>query len=120
MSPPLSKTASHLSDHQLFHQAALILEATLAGMSNRKGALPLKLPRSQPVGPPEAHVLPVEARVPPKPHGSLGNPSSSNASPSQAKYSPEPPGQLWPVHLGTLSMASLLKHAHYIAKLSMP
>jgi len=51
MSPPLSETASHLSDCQLFHQVALILEAMSAGRSNRRGALPLKLPRSQPVGP---------------------------------------------------------------------
>src|SRR5882724_8970826 len=87
-------------------------------MSDRKGSLPLKLPGSQPLGPLEAHVLPEEAHVPPKPHGPSGNPSSSKASPSRAKYSVNPPGQLWPVHLGTLSMASILKHAHCIAKLA--
>jgi len=66
----------------------------------------------------DAHVLPVEARVPPKPHGPSGDPSGSKAGPSQAKYSLNPPGQLQPVHLGTHSTASLLKHAHCIAKLS--
>ena len=54
MSPPLSKIASRLSDRQLFHQVALILEAMSAGMSNRKGPLPLKLPGSQPVGTPRS------------------------------------------------------------------
>jgi len=44
----------------------------LPGMSNRKRSLlPLKLPGSQPLGPLEAHVLPVEAHVPPKPLGPL-------------------------------------------------
>src|SRR5882724_71911 len=126
MSLALSTPEPCLSNHQLFHQAALILDVTLARKSDRtRSLLPLKVP-----GSPEAHVLPAEARVPPKPpgpleacvplkpQGPLGDPSSSMASPSQAKYSLTPSDQVWPVDLDGLSMASLLKHTHCIAKLS--
>src|SRR5882724_4089690 len=100
MSPPLSNPALCLSNCQLFHQADLILDVTSPRMSDRtRSLLPLKVPGSQPLGPPEAHVLPkplgpleacvlpAEACVPPKPHGPWGEPSSSKAGPSQAKYS---------------------------------
>src|SRR5882724_5187559 len=92
MSLALSTPAPCLSNHQLFHQAALILDATLPRKSNRtRSLLPLKVP-----GTPEAHVPPKplgspEAHVPPKPQGPLGDPSSSTAGPSQAKYSPNHP-----------------------------
>jgi len=52
MSPPLSDPAPHLSNHQLFHQVALILDAMSPGMSDRKRSLlALKLPGSQPLEP---------------------------------------------------------------------
>jgi len=135
MSPALSTPAPCLSNHQLFHQAALILDATSPGKSDRtRSLLPLKLPGPlefhvlpaeahvppKPLGPLEACVLPGEAHVPPKPQGPSGNPSSSMASPSQAKYSLIPSHQVWPVHLDSLSMASLLTHACCVAKLSKP
>src|SRR5882724_7021687 len=122
MSPALSTPAPHLSNHQLCHQAALILDATSPGKSDRtRSLLPLKVP-----GTPEAHVLPVEACVPPKPLGSLeadvppkpqgplADPSCPTAGPSQAKYSLTPSDQVWSVDMD----GSLLKHTHYIAKLS--
>jgi len=42
------------------------------------------------------------------------------AGPSQAKYSLTPSHQVWPVHLDSLSTASLLTHACCLAKLSKP
>ena len=67
--PDLSTPAPHLSNLQLFHQAALILDATSPGKSDRMR--PLLPPK--PLGPLEAHVLPVEAHVPLKP---LGHPEA--------------------------------------------
>src|SRR5882724_6010217 len=57
MSPALSNPAPCLSNHQLFHQVALILEVTLPRMSDRtRSLLPLKVPGSQPLGTMETHV----------------------------------------------------------------
>jgi len=71
-------------------------------------------------GPLEAHFFPAQAHCPPKPQGPSGNPSSSMAGPVQAKYSPTPSHQVLPVHLDSLSMASLFKHTCCMAKLFQP
>src|SRR6266481_5302142 len=60
---------SSLSNQQLFHQAALILDATSPYQIKKAEA---RVP-PKPLGPLEARVLPAEARVPPKPQVSWRN-----------------------------------------------
>src|SRR6266481_5440412 len=110
---------SSLSNQQLFCQAALVLDATSSGQIKKMEA---HVP-PEPLGPLEAHVLPVEAHVPPKPLACWRHrffSAKATFPDSSSLLAGSVPSPTWPPltsssTLEHLTMSELLLYAHCLA-----